>query len=101
LPLEGAILAAGGFPGLEKPAVEELLYLQISGGAEGGKAQALTDVPDLIARAVSQLAARIAWFDEPATPYRSRVRPFSLSSEGDYDHLARVREWSVSGPEET
>ena len=100
LPLEGAILADGGFPGLAKLAVEELLYLQISGGAEGGKAQPLADVPDLIARAVSQLAARIAWFDDPATPYRSRVRPFSLSSEGDFDHLARVREWSVSGPED-
>jgi ATP-dependent helicase/nuclease subunit B len=100
LPLEGAILAAGGFTGLDKLAAEELLYLQISGGAEGGRAQPLTDVPELIARAVSQLAARIAWFDDPATPYRSRVRPFSLSSEGDYDHLARVREWSVSGPEE-
>ncbi|HEY4274698.1 MAG TPA: double-strand break repair protein AddB [Rhizomicrobium sp.] len=101
LPLEGAILAAGGFPGLAKLPVEELLYLQISGGTEGGKALPLTDVPELIARAVSQLAARIAWFDDPATPYRSRVRPFSLSSEGDYDHLARVREWSISGPEES
>jgi hypothetical protein len=29
------------------------------------------------------------------------VRPFSTTSEGDYDHLARVREWSVSGVEET
>jgi len=28
------------------------------------------------------------------------VRPFSTSSEGDYDHLARVREWSVSGAED-
>jgi ATP-dependent helicase/nuclease subunit B len=101
LPLEGAILAAGGFPGLDKLAAEELLYLQISGGAEGGRAQPLSDVPDLIARAIAQLAARIAWFDNPATPYRSRVRPFSLSSEGDYDHLARVREWSVSGPEDS
>ena len=39
LPLEGAILAAGGFPGLGKLATEELLYLHISGSAEGGKVQ--------------------------------------------------------------
>jgi ATP-dependent helicase/nuclease subunit B len=100
LPLEGAILSAGGFPGLEKRAVEELLYLHISGGTEGGKAQSIPDVPELIEKAVRQLAARVALFDNPATPYRSRVRPFNLSSEGDYDHLARVREWSVSGSEE-
>jgi ATP-dependent helicase/nuclease subunit B len=100
LPLEGAILASGGFPGLDKRATEELLYLHISGGAEGGRSQPVPDVPALIEKAVAQLAARIAWFDNPATPYRSRVRPFSLSSEGDYDHLARVREWSVSGGED-
>ncbi len=80
---------------------EELLYLHISGGAEGGKVQPIPDVPDLIAKAVTQLAARIARFDDPATPYHSRVRPFSTNSEGDYDHLARVREWSVSGAEDT
>ena len=100
LPLEAAILAEGGFPGLNRLAVEELLYIHISGGVEGGKVQPVPDVPDLIAKAVAQLSARIAWFDDPATPYRSRVRPFSVTSEGDYDHLARVREWSVSGAED-
>jgi ATP-dependent helicase/nuclease subunit B len=100
LPLEGAMLAAGGFPGLDKIVTEELLYLHISGGAEGGRSQPIPDVPALIEKAVAQLAARIAWFDNAVTPYRSRVRPFSLSSEGDYDHLARVREWSVSGWED-
>ncbi len=100
LPLEGAILAEGGFPGLSKLAAEELLYLHISGGVEGGRVQPIPDVPELIAKAVAQLVVRIAWFDNAATPYRSRVRPFSVSSEGDYDHLARVREWSVSGAED-
>jgi ATP-dependent helicase/nuclease subunit B len=100
LPLEAAILAEGGFPGLGKLTVEELLYLHISGNAEGGKVQTIPDVPDLIAKAVAQLAGRVARFDDPATAYHSRVRPFSTTSEGDYDHLARVREWSVSGVEE-
>ena len=101
LPLEGVMLAAGGFPGLDRLQTEELLYLHIAGGAEGGKVQSIPDVPALIEKAKAQLAARIAAFDNPATPYRSRVRPFSLSSEGDYDHLARVREWSASGGGET
>jgi ATP-dependent helicase/nuclease subunit B len=101
LPLEGAILAAGGFAGLGARETEELLYLQLGGGEEGGKARAISDVPELIQKAVAQLSARIAWFDNPATEYRSRVRPFSRASEGDYDHLARVREWSAAGQEET
>jgi ATP-dependent helicase/nuclease subunit B len=100
LPLEGAILADGGFPGLGKLAAEELLYLHISGSTEGGKVQPIPDVPDLIAKAIAQLAGRVARFDDPATAYHSRVRPFSTTSEGDYDHLARVREWSVSGVED-
>jgi ATP-dependent helicase/nuclease subunit B len=100
LPLEGAMLKAGGFPGLGKLDAEELLYLHLSGGEEGGRARSLPDVPVLIEKALAQLAARIAWFDDPATPYRSRVRPFSRESEGDYDHLARVREWSAAGREE-
>ena len=101
LPLEGAILAAGGFPGLGKLAAEELIYLRFSGGAEGGEAQPIPDVPELIAKAVAQLAARIAWFDDPATPYPFARAPLQRRDrEGDYDHLARVREWSVSGVEE-
>ncbi len=97
LPLEGVILAAGGFPGLDRLQTEELLYLHIAGGMDGGRVQSIPDAPALIEKAKTQLAARIALFDNPATPYRARVRPFSISSEGDYDHLARVREWSASG----
>jgi hypothetical protein len=28
------------------------------------------------------------------------VRPFSVDSEGDYDHLARVRAWAILEKEE-
>ncbi|MBL8836079.1 MAG: hypothetical protein JNL66_07525, partial [Alphaproteobacteria bacterium] len=41
------------------------------------------------------LARRILQFDDPATPYLSRPRPQWLDHEGDYDHLARVREWQA------
>ena len=81
LPLEGAILAAGGFPGIGKLAAEELLYLQLRRrGRRPGAARSST-MPALTAKAVAQLAARIAWFDDPATPYRSRVRPFSVEAD--------------------
>ena len=37
LPLEGAILAEGGFDGLPALTAEELIYLRLSGGAKGGE----------------------------------------------------------------
>ena len=32
-------------------------------------------------------------------PYRSLVHPMWKKHYGDYDHLARVKEWSASGGE--
>ncbi|MGH6829402.1 MAG: double-strand break repair protein AddB [Rhizomicrobium sp.] len=100
LPLEGAILEAGGFAGLDKSAVEDLIYIRVSGSGEGGSTQPLADVPQLIEKAMAALQARIVIFDDPETPYPSRVQPFRVDSVGDYDHLARVRAWAVAGWEE-
>jgi len=50
---------------------------------------------ELAGAAREGLEALIAAFDDENTPYLSRLRPMLLSHEGDYDHLARVREWSV------
>jgi ATP-dependent helicase/nuclease subunit B len=99
LPLEGAILAEGGFAGVEKRLASELLYISL---ADGRKAQKPVEIPDaaaLTAEAAAKLAQRIAFFDVETTPYLSRVRPYRTDSVGDYDHLARVREWS--GADET
>ena len=72
LPLEGAILAAGGFPASARVTAEELIYLQLSGGGEGGRAQPIADAPRSDrAKPAAQLTQRIAWFDDPATPYHS------------------------------
>jgi ATP-dependent helicase/nuclease subunit B len=47
---------------------------------------------------LSRLSGVIAKFADPETPYRSRERPmFMRRHPGDYDHLARVKEWSLSG----
>ena len=48
--------------------------------------------------ALQRLTKVIEKFDDPATPYLSRERPmFMRHGGGDYDHLARVKEWSLSG----
>ena len=41
--------------------------------------------------------ARVAQFDTAEQPYLPRVMPFRQEFSGDYDHLARAREWSASG----
>ena len=48
------------------------------------------------ARKTRLLAGRFAKENEP---YRSLVNPMWATRYGDYDHLARVKEWSASGGE--
>jgi ATP-dependent helicase/nuclease subunit B len=97
LPLEGAILAAGGFAGLGPRIAGELIYVSLAGAEEAAKPQWIEDAPLLAEKAAEKLAQRIQWFDEETTPYYPRLKPYRTDSAGDYDHLARVREWAPPG----
>ena len=96
LPLEGAMLAADGFD-IGAHIAEQLIYLSLASEQKARKPQAIEGAAELAQEAVAQLSRRIAWFKETATAYRPRVRPYRTDISGDYDHLARVREWSPSG----
>ena len=96
LPLEAAMLAQDGF-GIGKFTAEELIYLSLASESKARVPHPIKNAVELAGEAVAQLQRRIAWFREKATPYRPRVRPFRADIAGDYDHLARVREWSPSG----
>jgi ATP-dependent helicase/nuclease subunit B len=49
-------------------------------------------------KARRRLTAVLLEFEKEDTPYLSRERPmFMRRGGGDYDHLARVKEWSLSG----
>jgi ATP-dependent helicase/nuclease subunit B len=97
LPLEGAILAAGGFAEIGKLAPADLIYLRFSGGAEPGEERHIDGVEALVGEAERNLKDRIDAFDHEDTPYLPRLIPVRSDVAGDYDHLARVREWSLSG----
>ena len=98
LPLEGAMLASGGFKEIGPLAPAELIYVRVSGAAEPGKYCYIDGDAAVLARdAAGRLSQRIAQFDDKHTGYESRVAPFRSDIAGDYDHLARVREWSVTG----
>jgi ATP-dependent helicase/nuclease subunit B len=104
LTLEAAILRKGGFPGIPAGAsVAELAYVLLKGGEPPGdhcrldfKDGTPDSQADTALRRLGELAARFA---DAATPYRSLVHPMWSTHYGDYDHLARVKEWSATGGE--
>ena len=102
LTLEAAMLRNGGFPGVPAGAsVAELLYVLLKGGSPAGDPKSVQfkeGTPDSQAdRALYKLTQLAQYFDDPSTPYRSLVHPMWRTHYGDYDHLARVKEWSSSG----
>jgi ATP-dependent helicase/nuclease subunit B len=103
LTLEGAILRKGGFPGIEEGAsIASYLYVELRGAEPAGE-QKLIDMdkttPDIEAdTALRKLTEVLLKFEKLETAYLSRERPMFMGrGGGDYDHLARVREWSFSG----
>ena len=100
LPLEAAIARFGGFDGIKPAEVSEMLYWRLKGGAEGGEEKSATNDPSrLTDEAMDGLAGLIAAFDDADTPYEARPHPDRAPKYSDYQHLARVKEWSVAGDE--
>jgi ATP-dependent helicase/nuclease subunit B len=102
LTLEAAILRGGGFE--DVPAgltVAELVYIALKGGDPGGQDRVVelkNSTPDAEAdRALAKLMAVATRFEDEAQPYRSLVHPMWRTHYGDYDHLARVKEWAETG----
>ena len=96
LPLEAWMAQAGGFQGVEAASVSELAYWRLSGGSPPGEVVPVReDVAELTERARDGLRRLVETFDDPAIPYRARPRPRRALRYGDYDHLARVAEWSA------
>jgi ATP-dependent helicase/nuclease subunit B len=109
LTLEAAMLRQGGFKVGTTPlpggSVAELAYVSLKGGARAGEFLPINfkdGTPDAQAdRALEKLTELVRRFDDDHEPYRSLVHPMWKASYGDYDHLARVKEWSsTGGPED-
>jgi ATP-dependent helicase/nuclease subunit B len=104
LTLEAAILRGGGFSGVAAGAsVAQIGYVLLKGGARPGEPKLIDfteGTPDSQAdRALQKLTALAGRFIDGDEPYRSLVHPMWAARYGDYDHLARVKEWSATGGE--
>lgn len=108
LTLEAAILREGGFADIDAGAsVGELAYVRLSGNNPPGEHKTLelkikpsdtAQSPDAAADyARAQLEALVRRFEDPQEPYRSLVLSMWTARYGDYDNLARVKEWSAAG----
>lgn len=105
LTLEAALLRQGGFTNIAHGAsIAGLAYVRLQGGEPPGQTCDLdfkTTTPDEEAdKALASLRRVVLRFADAQEPYRSILRPTGKSQYGDYDHLARVREWSAGREEE-
>ena len=105
LPLEAAIAMRGGFrekndAGAKIPAARtnRMVYLRLNGGETAGEERVIADPDgDLAGNTYALLVDLLRQYESEKTPYLSRPRPMFLGRFGDYDHLARVKEWSAAG----
>jgi ATP-dependent helicase/nuclease subunit B len=101
LGLEAMIAAKGGFPDLPAAPIALLSYWVLKGGEPPGQIISVdTDIDSILETTEAGLLALIHAFDDPRTPYYSLPRPDNRPRFNDYEHLARIREWTALGENE-
>lgn len=106
LALEAALLVRGAFSDLGPVRASDLTYVRLRAGGEVkpesilkiGRPPSEKTAPALGEEAWQRLAQLLEEYQNPAKGYLSRALPFRETDlTGDYDHLARVLEWSAGG----
>ncbi len=99
LTLEAAIALSGGFDGISPGPVSTLEYLRLNRQFKAEKVQQKEkQLSKIINEAECNLKLLIRAYEDPNQGYLSRRAPFKQEDiSGDYDHLARTREWSFAG----
>lgn len=104
LPLEGALLTRGAFRDLGRLEPAELAYVRLKASGQVEEESILTYnrattlAAQLSEEAWQRLEKLLSLYNDPSRGYLSRALPFREGdTDGDYDHLARVHEWSAGG----
>ena len=105
LTLEAAILRQGGFANIPKGAsVADVAYVLVKGGEPPGDSKFITfkdgTADSQADRALAKLTELAKKFENEDQAYCSLVHPMWATHYGDYDHLARVLEWTSAGEED-
>ena len=105
LTLEGAILRSGGFRDIPAGgSLAELTYVSLRGGTPAGDARRIDfkegDPDSHAERALAKLKELVTRFEDEQQAYLPLVLSMWTSRYGAYDHLARVKEWSVGGDDD-
>jgi ATP-dependent helicase/nuclease subunit B len=104
LSLEAAIAHAGGFEGIGASAIDSLEYWRLTGGVVPGAVEAVRNPgrsttpidPNLLAAdALAGLQRLLAAFSREDAAYPAVPRADAAPRFNDYEHLARIAEWSV------
>ncbi len=106
LALEAALLMRGAFKEVGQATPAELAYVRLKANGEVDPdpihefKKEIRSGPELANDAWERLEKLIAYYQLPQSTYLSRALPFKEGDvSGDYDHLARVLEWSAGGDE--
>lgn len=98
LTLEAAMIESGAFHEIGAAPVATAAYIGLK---KGGGTQWLcwkdASFSEVVADHRAQLTSMLSQYREPDTPYLSRPFVALVSGVDDFDHLARVKEWSRSG----
>lgn len=111
LALEAALLARGAFHELGARNAADLIYVRLRpngrvdpesilkiGTTANGSEKTAPELGELAWRRLTEL---LTAYHDPRRGYLSRALPFKESDlTGDYDHLARVLEWSAGGADD-
>jgi ATP-dependent helicase/nuclease subunit B len=97
LTLEAAMIEAGAFHDIGRQRVAGAAYVGLKSGGTTTFLewkQSGLSFTDVVARHRDELRKLLFQFRDEKTPYLSRPFVAFRNETGDYDHLARVREWS-------
>lgn len=95
LPIEGLIARAGGFGNLPAREVDKLIYWQLA----RQETEISGETDKLLDDTYERLQKLVSLFEFETTAYVCQPNPKRIPEYSDYEHLARVREWSVVGDE--